>query len=46
MTQCAEELKKIVATRIRRRIEDGEASQELFLEDVNMLVNLILGGEA
>lgn len=37
---------KTVAARLRRRIENNATNQELFWEDLDMLLDLILGGEA
>lgn len=46
MTTDRETHIKIVAARLRRRKDNGETNQQLFLEDLDMLLDLILGGEA
>ena len=46
MTTDRERHIMIIASRARRRMQEGITSQELFLDDLDMLFDLILGGEA
>lgn len=46
MTTDRDKHMQIVAARVRRRIENNGTNQQLFWEDLDMLLDLILGGEA